>query len=174
MLFADDLSATWVTIQGADASFAELFQERRDGVYRFAWFLCGNESVAEEVTAEVFARVLPKWRRGGVSEPAAYLRRAVLNEVRSRHRRKGHEQRALARHRTRDLLVEDADRLSIREPLVAALQKLPIKQRAVVVLRFLDDLSEADVARLVGSPVGTVKAQTSRGLATLRTLLEPQ
>jgi RNA polymerase sigma factor (sigma-70 family) len=156
-----------------DDVYADLFAGRRDTVYRLAWYLCGNEHVAEEVTAEVFARVLPKWRRGDVIEPLAYLRRAVVNEVRSRHRRRGHEQRALARTYTKESrFVVDTDRLAASEPLIAALQKIPIRQRVVVILRFHDDLSEADVARILGSPVGTIKAQTSRGLAALRSLLE--
>lgn len=176
MLFADDLSAaSAATASSNDAAFTDLFRRHRDGVFRFAWVLCGSGHVAEEITAEVFARVLPRWRLGGISDPLPYLRRAVLNEVRSRHRRRAHEQRAAAREIAAEQRVaEDVDRLELREPLLEALQRLPVRQRAVVVLRFHDDMSEAEVARIVGSPVGTVKAQTSRGLRTLRTILEEE
>lgn len=176
MLFADDVSSRTAIDRSANREYSLLFVEHRDRVYRFAWVLCGSEHTAEEITAEVFARVLSPWRAGGVTDPLAYLRRAVLNEVRSRHRRRSHERRAIAR----EIAVAEStqrdggeiDRLELREPLIAALQQLPVRQRVVVVLRFHDDLSEVEVARIVGSPVGTVKAQTSRGLATLRTIME--
>lgn len=172
MSFADEFGLVRVVPGSRDESFAELFRDHGDAVYRLAWFMTGSSHVAEEITAEVFARVLPKWRRGGIVDPVLYLRRAVVNESRSRHRRKGHEQRAVTRQRVDSAAVDDVDRGSLGEPLLDALGQLPARQRIVVVLRFVEDLSEAEVARLTSSPVGTVKALASRGLSTLRTLLE--
>ena len=141
-------------------------------MFRLATILTSDRFVAEEVTAEVFARVLPRWRRGEVDDALPYLRRAVVNEIRSRHRRRGHEQRALARVDASVVAVEPVDRLELREPLLAALATLPMRQRAVVVLRYHDDLSEAEVARTLGTSVGTVKTHASRGLERLRRALE--
>ena len=85
-----------------DRLYSELFEAQQASIYRLALMLCGNRDVAEEIVAEVFARVLPKWRQGAVTDPVFYLRRAVVNEVRSRHRRRVNEQRALARHASRE------------------------------------------------------------------------
>lgn len=164
-----------VSFVPSDRGYADLFAEHQRAIFRLAVMLCGDAYVAEEVTAEVFARVLPKWRRGGVTDPVFYLRRAVINEVRSRHRRRANEQRALAREAARqEHMQHEPVAIGLSEPVVAALQRLSVRHRAVLVLRFHDDLSEAEVARILGSPVGTIKAQTSRALAALRTLLEEQ
>lgn len=159
----------------SDHLYSDLFVERQAAIYRLALMLSGKPEVAEEITAEVFARVLPKWRRGDVSDPVLYLRRAVINEVRSRHRRRVNEQRALARHASRHAHVEQGpSTMALSQPLIFALQQLSVRHRAVVVLRFHDDLSEAEVAQILGSPIGTIKAQTSRALAALRALMEEQ
>lgn len=154
----------------SDDGFSDVFAAHHRAVFRLAALLAGDEHVAEEVTAEVFAHVLPMWRRDRVDDPLPYLRRAVANEMRSRWRRRAHERRAAARQRgvQADLSV---DRLELREPLVHALQQLPLQQRTILVLRYLDDMSEADVAGTLGVAAGTVKSQASRGTARLRALL---
>lgn len=96
--------------------------------------LSGNHHVAEEIVAEVFAKVLPKWRQGSVIDPVFYLRRAVLNEVRSRRRRRVNERRALARHGSRQATLEPlAPATELSQPLVVALQQLSVRHRAVIV-----------------------------------------
>jgi RNA polymerase sigma factor (sigma-70 family) len=158
-----------------DGLYSELFEAQQASIYRLALMLCGNPDVAEEIVAEVFARVLPKWRQGAVTDPVFYLRRAAVNEVRSRHRRRVNEQRALARHASREArTIMPAPATVLSEPLIVALQQLSVRHRAVIVLRFHDDLSEAEVSRILKSPTGTIKGQTSRALAALRTLLEAQ
>lgn len=156
-----------------DQVFADLFAAHQASIHRLAVLLSGDRFVAEEITAEVFARVLPRWRRGQVSDPVLYLRRAVVNEVRSRFRRRSNERRALTRHSSQTRPIGNGDQAgAVSEPLIAALQLLPPRQRTVVVLRFHDDLSVAEVAHIVGAPVGTVKTQTRRALSALRIVLE--
>ena len=150
--------------------FSDVFAAHHRAVFRLAALLAGDEHVAEEVTAEVFARVLPMWRRNRVDDPLPYLRRAVSNEMRSRWRRRAHERRAAARQRGERAHL-GVDRLELREPLVHALRQLPLQQRTILVLRYLDDMSEADVASTLGVAAGTVKSQASRGIARLRALL---
>ena len=98
-----------------DDAYREIFATHRIAVFRFAVLLVGNTHVAEDITAEVFARVLPRWRAGAVHDPLQYLRRCVVNEVRSRHRRRGGEQRVLARLASRRDLASDNDRLQLAE-----------------------------------------------------------
>jgi RNA polymerase sigma factor (sigma-70 family) len=160
-------------LAASDLVFGDLFNEQRTSIYRLALMMSGDVFVAEEITAEVFARVLPRWRHGHITDPVFYLRRAVVNEVRSRLRRRANERRALARYSSRpDHQHAGGQREALSEPLIAALQQLPVRARTIVVLRFHDDLSVAEVARVVGAPVGTVKTQTSRALRTLRGIME--
>jgi RNA polymerase sigma-70 factor (sigma-E family) len=155
-----------------DREYADLFTAHGRAVFRLAALLCADAYVAEEIAAEVFARVLPRWRRGGVADPLMYLRRATVNEVRSRFRRRGSEVRALERVRRLVVTASESERVDLREPLMLALRRLPVRQRAVVVLRFYDDLSEADVANTLGIAVGTVKSHASQGLTRLRELMK--
>lgn len=161
-----------VSVVDRDEQYRDVFAAHRVTVFRLAVLLAGDPHVAEEITAEVFARALPRWRGGLIREPLPYLRMAVVNEVRSRHRRRSREQRALARIGTHPDAVREPDRLALADVLIAALMRLPVRQRAVVVLRFHDDLSEVEVGRTLGIAEGTVKSQASRGLAELRTILE--
>src|SRR4029079_3324181 len=116
----------------ADDRYAQLFVAHRTAVFGLATLLCGDRHVAEEIAAEVFARVLPRWRRGDVREPMHYLRRAVVNEVHSRFRRRGHEQRALARLSRLPEADVVAGGRDLQQPLMDALLTLPVRQRAVV------------------------------------------
>jgi RNA polymerase sigma-70 factor (sigma-E family) len=154
--------------------FGELFAAHQDRALRLAYVLCGDAAAAEDVVADAFARMYPRWRRGDVDDPGAYLRRAVVNHVRGRFRRlatqRRHEAtRAATRHRP-DLEALVAQRESVR----AALLSLPPRQRAAVVLRHLEDMSEADTAALLGISVGAVKSSVARGLERLRLALEAQ
>ena len=128
----------------SDRLYSELFEAQQTSIYRLALMLCGSPHVAEEIVAEVFAKVLPKWRHGALTDPVFYLRRAVVNEVRSRHRRRVNEQRALARHASREattITPEPATALS--QPLIVAKQQLSVRHRAVIVLRFVPDVGPA-------------------------------
>ena len=143
--------------------------------FSLAYLLCGDSSIAEEVAADCFARVWARCQKGDVVDPAAYLRRAIVNEVTSVFRGRRLERRARARFTSGDLQTADhSAQSSDRAALKAALLQLPPRQRAAVVLRYFDDLSEAAIATAMGTSVGTTKAHLSRGLATLRRLLEEE
>jgi RNA polymerase sigma-70 factor (sigma-E family) len=155
------------------AAYADVYRTHHDAILRIAWLVSGDAHHAEEATAEAFARVWPHWQRGKVTDERAYLRRAVTNELRSRGRRRLLEARDLERrHGASQVAVEDQEHVADRHRLLDALAQVPARQRAVLVLRFYEDLSEADTADALGMRVGTVKSQTSRGLARLRSLLE--
>jgi RNA polymerase sigma factor (sigma-70 family) len=133
-----------------------------------AYVLCGDRGVAEDLVAEAFARVWPKWRAGHVDDLPAYLRRALVNLVQGRHRRRLLERRVLDR-RTVDW--RDGQRfepgVEMRGELWSALLRLP-----VIVLRHVEDLSEEETAAVLNVRPGTVKSRLARGLATLRAELE--
>jgi RNA polymerase sigma-70 factor (sigma-E family) len=138
-----------------------------------AYVLCGDRDVAEDLVAEAFARVWPKWRAGHVDDLPAYLRRALVNLVQGRYRRRLLERRELGR-RTVDW--RDGQRfepgVEMRGELWSALLRLPLEQRTVIVLRHVEDLSEDETAAVLNVRPGTVKSRLARGLATLRAELE--
>lgn len=136
---------------------------------RIARLLTGNADEAEELVAEAIARSLPRWRSGDVGDASAYVRQVVVNLASRRWRRV-----ALARrrdHRALDWLApprEAESNLVERDCTLREVMSLPARRRAVVVLRFYDDLSEAQIADVLGVTVGTVKSQLSRALKQLR------
>jgi RNA polymerase sigma factor (sigma-70 family) len=157
------------------ASYADVYREHHDAVLRVAWLISGDAHQAEEATAEAFARVWPHWQRGRVTDERAYLRRAAVNELRTRGRRRTAEAQLVGRRTWGVGFVGNAhDDAAQRHDLLAALARIPARQRAVLVLRFYEDLTEAATAEALGMRLGTVMSQAARGLARLRSILEDQ
>jgi RNA polymerase sigma-70 factor (sigma-E family) len=133
---------------------------------RTAYLMVGDWHHAEDLVQSALAKTAPAWRRLE-SDAAAYgYSRTVLVRMCTRWwRRKWHGETP-----TQDLpeLADREDDPELRAALLMALGGLPAEQRAAVVLRYWEDLSEADTAEALGCAVGTVKSRTSRGLAALR------
>jgi RNA polymerase sigma-70 factor (sigma-E family) len=147
---------------GFDAAYPALFRR----AYRTAYRLLGSRAEAEDVAQEALTRALMRWRRVEEYAEPWVVRTATnlaIDVVRRGKRRAGEVNDRTAG----DLFVDD------RMDLVRALMTLPRRQREVVVLRYLGDFSESDVASALGLGHGTVKSHASRGLATLRTALGP-
>jgi RNA polymerase sigma-70 factor (sigma-E family) len=162
--------------QAAELAFAEYFRTHRDAARRKAYLLCGDWHRADDLAQTAFVALHRKW--DSIRDPGAldaYLRRtmvrAMIDETRRPWRREhsmsdtpepvggqGHGQGT-------------ADRVATRHALIDALRELPPRQRAVLVLRFLEGLDVAATAKVLGCRQGTVKSQTSHGLAALRTVL---
>lgn len=160
---------------GVDESlFAAVYAAHRDRAVGLAYLLVGDHHQAEDVVAEAFTKVYVRWRRGEVRDVGAYVRRAVANEANSRLRRR-YLERAVASRRTGDdrgvQLLDDA--AAERSVLWSALGQLAQAQRTVLVLRFFEDLSEAETAEVLGCSVGTVKSRAARGIARLDELVGP-
>jgi len=148
------------------ADFEALYHEHYPSLVRLAALLTGSGVLAEEVVQEAFVRT----RRAvqGADHPAAYLRTAVVNGCRSLHRR----QAVALRRLPRTSGLSEAAEPELHE-LADVLALLPDRQRAVLVLRYYADLSEVEIAELLGCRPGTVKSLAHRALARLRTLIEP-
>jgi RNA polymerase sigma-70 factor (sigma-E family) len=138
---------------------------------RTAYALTGDFSTAEDLVQEVLAQVFIAWPR--VTDPFSYARRALVNRSNNRWRdRSRRPETALTAEHDR----EDRDRITNsddRDALIRAILALPSRQRAVVVLRFLEELTPAETADALSCSIGTVKSQTSKALARLRVLLPP-
>ena len=152
-------------------SFRAAMTEHGDRLARLAYFLCGDRSRAEDLVADAFAAAWPKWSAGRVDDLGPYLRRIVVNRA-SKDRR---HWRVVVRHDEREappLPSPGADEgLGTRIDLTRELASLPADQRATVVLRYLEDMSEADIATLLKVAPGTVKSRLSRALDTMRSQL---
>jgi len=155
--------------------FDEIFAAHYLPALRLAVLLVGDQPTAEDLVADAYVRVFVKWRRGGVDNVGAYLRRAVVNAVKNtwRHRTLG---RRVDRLVSRSVVEPDPLALETivveRDELLTALHALPPGQRQCVVLRYYEDLTEAQTAALLGIAVGTVKSQTAKGLARLASIME--
>lgn len=164
-----------VTDRRGDA-VAALFDAHYAGLCRLATLLLDDPGQAEEAVQEAFMRTFVGWRRIRQPERAgAYLRAAVVNQCRSRGRRRMTEQRgnrAVWAGVREDAGQSDVERTGDVLAVLDAVRSLPARQREAVVLRYYADLSEADVARALGCSVGTVKSQLSKARATLARLLE--
>ena len=145
----------------ADA-LLELYRERYDSLVRLAYLVTGDASVAEELVQDAFVAVHASWP--SVKEPVAYLRTAVVNRCRSWGRRQQLERERRPRPTEPQQLVADE--------LWDALAKLPERQRAAVVLRFYEDLPDAEIAAVLGCRATTVRTSIHRALRTLRTEIE--
>ena len=157
-------------MSGRDGDFVGFVAACRGELTRTAYLMCGDWHQAEDVVQVVLARMYPRWPRicaGG--QPHAYVRRSLVHAVID-------ERRLLWRRHERSTaefpdelhpaaaVAEDRDLAGA----VRVLRALPARQRAVVVLRYVEGLEVSEVAELLGISEGTVKSQAARGLAALR------
>jgi RNA polymerase sigma-70 factor (sigma-E family) len=150
----------------------ELFlAERGRPLLRTAMLLTGSREAGEDLLQAGLERMLRHWSRiEGSPEP--YLRKTPYHLAADGHRRQRVRWRGLSLLRAADAVpvADDTAGIDLRDSLVRLLLQLPPRQRAVIVLRYWEQLSEAEAAEVLGCSVGTVKAATSRGLARLREL----
>jgi RNA polymerase sigma-70 factor (sigma-E family) len=152
-------------------SLLALFAGSRVEMVRLAHLITGSNGVAEDVVQEAFVRLRAQWHR--VDNPGGYLRTTVVNLARGHLRRRGVARRhALAGPTAAAGWADPAERRLTGDPEIddtwAAVCRLPPRQRAVLALRFYEDLPLAEIAEVLGCRVGTVKSNLHRGLARLR------
>lgn len=141
-------------------SFDEFYASTFDRSVKTATFLTQDPAAGEEVAQDAYAKMLPTFVNA--DEPAAYLRTCIVNGARTWHRRHRLAQSKLP------LLYRDARHVDfVATELADAVAALPFRQRTVIVLRYYEDLSEAEIAAALGCRPGTVKSLASRALAQL-------
>jgi RNA polymerase sigma-70 factor (sigma-E family) len=167
----------WMPANGstADRSTAELerfLTERADHLLRTAVLLTGSREAGEDLLQTAVERLLRRWRRFD-GNPEAYLRRSLCNLATDGYRRAGRWRQKERLLRTGAVQAHDATGdVDLRDALVRLLLQLPVRQRAVLVLRYWEQLTDGETAALLGCPEGSVKSAGSRGLARLRELAE--
>lgn len=146
------------------ATFETVYAERWQSMVRFAALSTGSLDLAEEIVQDAFAELHLRWDK--VDNAPAYVRVAVAHRCTSWVRR----QRLERRHRVTPLTLERSDDRLVE--LVDAMRMLTPRQRAAVVLRYLEDLPEGEIARILECRPGTVKSLLARGLARLEEVLQ--
>ncbi|MER6505372.1 SigE family RNA polymerase sigma factor [Nonomuraea sp. NPDC048881] len=152
----------------AHDGFREFVIARQQALMRTAYLLVGDPHQAEDLLQSVLVKVVRHWHKlARDGNPEAYTRKALVNQYISWRRRPNPELPSADPPERAVTYDDDAlDRIVLRQ----ALDKLTRKQRAVIVLRFWEDLTEAQTADALGCAVGTVKSQTHHALARLRAL----
>ena len=158
----------------ARTEFEEFVAARSAALFRTAVLLTGNQQDAQDLVQSALERACRHWTRVAAAEqPAAYVRRILVNSLKDRRR---------LRRRIVEVSFDDARpsapsgpspyrQVELRRSLIAELRRLPVGMRSVLVLRYFEDLSEAEIALALNCSTGTVKSQAARGLARLRSAL---
>jgi RNA polymerase sigma-70 factor (sigma-E family) len=159
--------------EAADADFTEFATANRARLRGTAYLLCGDWSRASDFVQEGLIRVYVAWprlvRRGG---EVAYARKAVVSSFLDASRKRSSTEQPEAVQRDRPSGEDVAGAVADRAALMAALVRLPDRQRACVVLRYFEELDVRETAAALSCSEGTVKSQTSKGLASLRAMFE--
>jgi RNA polymerase sigma-70 factor (sigma-E family) len=152
-------------------TFDEFAATRLDAVLRFAVVLTNDRGLAEDVVQEVLIRAHQRWAKiGALEHPEAYVRRMVVNEFLSWRRKWARyvPQADVEPMMGQTTQADHADAQAERATLLAEVAKLPRRQRAVLVLRYYEGLSDAQIADVLGCAETTVRGYAFRGLAALR------
>ena len=165
-----------VEVAGAEQEFDAYFRARRDAVRRTAYLLCGDWHRADDHAQAAFVALHRHWRRIRDRDALdAWMRktlvRTVVDESRRPWRRERSTEDPVVTTAVADRADGPADSIVTRHVLVDGLRVVPPRQRAVLVLRFLEGLDVAATAEVLGCSEGTVKSQTAHGLAALRAAL---
>jgi RNA polymerase sigma-70 factor (sigma-E family) len=147
----------------------ELLAARGEYLLRTAVLLAGSQDEGEDLLQAALERVFRRWRtiRG---DPEGYLRRTLYHLAADGWRRKRAWRARLGLLGQPEAQPDESDAVDRRDHLVRLLRELPARQRTAVVLRYWEELTEAEAARAMGCSVGTVKSATSRGMHRLREL----
>lgn len=148
-----------------EGEYCEFFAARQRSFMRAAYAMLGSWSAAEDAVQSTFMALYARWPRITSGSPDAYGRRVLVNACIEISRRR---RREVVTDRVPDREVEDEP---TNVDLMSALARLSVRDRAVVALRYLEDLSVRDVAAALDLPEGTVKSQSSRALTRLEQLL---
>ncbi|MFI6005208.1 SigE family RNA polymerase sigma factor [Streptomyces sp. NPDC051366] len=156
----------------ASAEFHDFFERHYAGLARFAHLMTGESDGGDDLAADALIALWQRWDRLRQAEyPLAYARGVVANLARSRIRSAVRERRRIALFWSRGVEPSDGPDVASVVDVRTALARLPFRKRACVVLRHAFDLSEKDTALTLGISVGTVKSQTSKGMAELERML---
>jgi RNA polymerase sigma-70 factor (sigma-E family) len=154
-----------------EAEFRSFASAQRDSLRRQAYLLSGDWFEADDIVQKALTKMFAAWWRVDPAGAPSYVRRIVINVYLS-HRRLAWVRRERASDDLPSPLIDaPQDEIGLRLAVAAALERLPPRQRATLVLRYWEDLSVEDTAEAMGCSPGTVKSQCAKGLRKMRELL---
>ena len=168
-LFVRDGVLVRVGMDGLGSDFDEFVRDSSPGLLRTAYLLTGDRGHAEDIVQTALLQVARKWRRIR-GEPTPYARQAVVNLAKNRWRDRLRRPREITAIAERGYAPPEADVLLL-QVLLPAVMELPVRQRAVLVMRYFEDLSIEQTAAVLGCSTGTIKSQTHYALSKLRVAL---
>ena len=156
-----------------DEEFGAFARNCATPLHQTAYLLCGDWHLAHDLVQDTLVKAYQHWSRvRRADSPDSYVRAILLNEARSRWRRR---ERTVPVARFPDgrepVTPDQTDEITSRAALLQALLALPLRQRATVILRYVEGMTERETAAALGCSEGTVKSQSARALGTLRTFL---
>jgi RNA polymerase sigma-70 factor (sigma-E family) len=155
------------------ADYVEYVSGRLPALHRAAYLLCGDAHRADDIVQATITALYVNWRRASRADSLdAYVHRILVHQFIDEKRSRWSRVR-LMRHPPEPPPAPDPPAPDLGQAVVDALRQLPPRQRTVLVLRFLCDLSVADTAQAMRCSTGNVKSQTARALAAIRPLLDP-
>ena len=156
------------TDPGGYVKFETYVTQSRRRLLRYAVVLTNDPELAQDVVQEVLLRAGQRWHKiGRLDEPHAYVRRMLTNEVVSWHRKWGRVEARPAPDLDR-AIHDPTDVVDRRETILRELSRLPARQRAAIVLRYFEDLTDAQIAEVFGCRAATVRIHIHRAMKTLR------
>jgi RNA polymerase sigma-70 factor (sigma-E family) len=153
----------------SSSKIADLYASTGAASVRLAYLLTGDRALAEDIAQDAFVRVVGRLRH--LRDPGAfdaYLRRAIVNLAKNHHRRRAIERRFLSARHTPEDVPGHERQLVDRHAIVDALERLTPRQRAAIVLRYYEDLSEDAIAQIIRCRPATVRSLIARGVQALR------
>jgi RNA polymerase sigma-70 factor (sigma-E family) len=161
-------------MNGRDQEFGEFMRNRASPLHQSAYLLCGDWHLAHDLVQDTLVKTYQHWARVRQADsPDAYVRRILLNEARGRWRRR--ERTATVSRFPEEcepVAPDTTEEIARRAGLLQALHALPLRQRATIILRYMEGMSERETAAVLGCSEGTVKSQSARALGTLRNYLD--
>ncbi|MEU8260049.1 SigE family RNA polymerase sigma factor [Micromonospora sp. NPDC048999] len=153
------------------ARLAEFVANRTPAMMRVAYLLTGDRYAAEDLFQSALAKTIPKWRTLRHADPEGYLRAVMYGEQVSWWRRLRRRRETTLTGADEAVQPDPSAGIEVRLAMRAALRRLPPAQRTVLVLRYYEDLTETQVADVLGCSIGTVRSRTHRAVSRLRQLL---
>lgn len=157
------------------ADFTDWVTARGPRLVGFGYLLCRDRDLAQDLAQEALAHLHVHWQRiSRDGDPEAYVRRSMLNQLLSWRRRRSWSERSVDAEYLERVGADLGNGMDRREEMWELLGSLPMRQRAVLVLRFYEDCTDAEIADLLHCREATVRSHASKGLARLRLILDPQ
>jgi RNA polymerase sigma-70 factor (sigma-E family) len=154
---------------GEPDGFRQFVVARSPALVRSAWLLTGDLATAEDLVQTALAKVWSRWAQVNRQDaPEAYVRRVMMSTFLTWNRRRWRGELALGEVPDSAGTTSDVHDVELRLSVARELRTLPRRQRAVMVLRYFEDLTESQVAQALGCSVGTVKSQNAKALKQLR------